>query len=361
MESVKNLARLVFFFPAVAFVLTLRILGIRLIFLDTTRIGHFFCDLHLFAQGQKTSEKIVFWVPLNKSSIRGIEAFLPTCCRTIYSPSLAKFVGWFRHFSILVINVTNSHTHISDDWFFRRKHLKNRFCELTRSFVSEDMLADLKNLEQTQVQSEYVVFHSRSGWDNDEAQSFRNTEPVVSEKFCSYLVERGYRVVNIGAKPIKLPGVENPRLEENFHVSYILDIILKSSIFVGDSSGPTMIAILANKPSLIFDIFPPEIFPLHSSSLVHYLKVKPKNKSDENDDLYGRYCAVTHGPEFDKLGLSFDKLSHGDVETLVDEFVDLQTLGPNSAQKLLQEQYRNRFNISQKMGYLSHKLKPDSM
>ena len=359
MELIKNLLRLIFFFPAVVLALTLRALGIKLIFLDTTRIGHFFCDLHLFVQGHKESEKFVFCIPLNKASISGIDDFLPTCCRTIYSPFLAKFVGWFRHFSLLVVNVTNSHTHISDDWFFRRVNLKNRFRELTRSFSSDYMFEAFKNVDKAQNQGEYVAFHSRSGWDDDDAQSFRNTDRVVSEKFCSYLVENGYRVINIGAEPIDLLGVENPRTSEHFHEPLILEIILRSSIFVGDSSGPTMVAILANKPSLIFDIFPPEIFPLNSASLVHHLKVSSKTKTDESDDLLARYGAVTLGSDFEKLGLTYSKLSHDDVETLVDEFVDLQTLGSNCAQKLLQEQYMNRFKVTREMGYLSHKCKPD--
>ena len=149
----------------------------------------------------------MFWVPLNKRSIRTIDDFLPECCHTIYSPSLSKFVGWFRHFSSLVINVTNSHTHIQDVWFFRDIQLKNRFRELTSSFSSDTMFAEFKNLVRGQNPGDYIAFHWRSGWDGDEAQSFRNTDYAVAEKFWC-LVERGYRVVNIGTTPINLMGVE---------------------------------------------------------------------------------------------------------------------------------------------------------
>jgi hypothetical protein len=358
MLILKDLVRLVLFTPAMLFVLALKAFKIRLVYVDTTRLGHFFCDLNLFSQTYGDDKEFVLWVPLNKHSIHNIDDFLPDRCKTISSSSLSKFVGWFRHFPSMVINVTNSHTHVHDVWFFQDILLKNRFRKLTASFSSEVMFSEFKNFSINQTQGDYIAFHWRSGWDGDKAQSFRDTDYAVAEKFCRCLVERGHRVLNIGTKPINLMGVENPRLNEDFDETEILKIILNASIFVGDSAGPTMVAILANKKSLIFDIFPPEIFSLNFASLFHHLKMIPKTGVDDVADLMEYYRYATYGPDLEKLGVTHSKIKPSEVKALLDEFFDLQRLGPNQTQKLLREQFMKRFEVIREIGYPSSRLKP---
>ena len=362
MLFVKDLARLTLLFPAMLAILPLRLLHVRLVYVDSTRLGHFFCDLHLYAQTLEKTSKEVYLVPLGDNSIQSIDDYLPEYFRTIRSPILAKFTGWFRHFSFLVVNVTNSHTHVNDVWLFRKKHLKNRYCDLTKHFSPECFLQPFQGSNKFFIQGDYIAFHWRSGWDNDEEQSFRNTDYSVAKQICSSFLDLGYNVVNLGAEPITLQGVQNPRLNKDFDEADILRVIYNSVTFVGDSSGPTMVALLYQKPSLLFDIFPPEIFPLNNKSLVHYANIRRAEEMEHSvnlNEFTNDFTCLTKGSELGLHRLILKKLSHSNVEDLIDEFVSLNLNGPNAEQRRLQRCYSNKFNVKQNAGYLSCKFKPD--
>ena len=71
------------------------------------------------------------------------------------------------------------------------------------------------------------------------------------------------------------------------------------------------------------------------------------------------YRYATFGPDLEKLGFTYSKIMPSDVSTLVDEFFELQLAGPSVAQKSLQEQFRQRFEVTQEIGCPSTMFKPN--
>ena len=203
----------------------------------------------------------------------------------------------------------------------------------------------------------YLAFHWRSGWDNDAEQSFRNTNDKVAYKICETLISNGYSIVNLGSDVIDLDGVDNPRKSGTFTELDMLKTIRNADAFVGDSSGPTMVALLFRMPVLIFDIFPPDIFPSNEKSLVHYPQVLPSSKDINQRDFVESYRTLTYGSELNKQKVRLEKLSEKDAITLVNEFLELQNSGPTEVQRNLQKHYSQTFGISGRIGYVSSTCK----
>lgn len=356
MAYLKDFIRLVLTIPACFFSVLLKSFGYWIVHVDSTRLGHFFCDLHLTTQ-RYSKRKLKFLVPLTSRSITTLNDVLPKNCVPIYSPGLKKFAGWFRHFPFIVFNATNSHTHINDQWLFRKIKLPNRYQQLIQNFDHKLLWQFEEFSDHGFDEKPYVAFHWRSGWDSDNEQAFRNTNPKVAYKLCETLICNGYSIVNLGTDVIDLHGVDNPRRSGTFTELDMLKTIRNAEAFVGDSSGPTMVALLFRMPVLIFDIFPPDIFPSNEKSLVHYSQVLPSSKDINQRDFVESYRTLTYGSELNKQKVRLEKLSEKDAITLVNEFLELQNSGPTEVQRNLQKHYSQTFGISGRIGYVSSTCK----
>lgn len=277
---------------------------------------------------------------------------------------LSRSTGWTRHNSWVTANVTNSHTSIVDTSTFKQRHLPNQYLNLIAGVNGEKINADILSCQPDELQnflSGAWVIHTRNSVVRNVEQDFRNSEAdnVLALVRCAR--DQGVRVVNISENRIPVDGIINlfdvyktlPRAET------IIRAIAGGKVFVGDSSGPTMVAQVLNKPCLLFNLFPYNVIPKNSKSLVLFRKIyHGQTLVKFNDPKFEKINSCTYSSELDDLGISLAEADANQLQELVHEYLTLYSDGPAAIHKKLLIQYRQTFKYFEDFGFIS-KLNSD--
>jgi ADP-heptose:LPS heptosyltransferase len=90
----------------------------------------------------------------------------------------------------------------------------------------------------------YAVLHIESFSD----KNYRKIYGVDWDNVVEYLIEKGFRVVQLGKAPAPLKNVQHVRTS----IREMMVVIKKSSLFIGIDSGPSHLAASVGTPALIF-------------------------------------------------------------------------------------------------------------
>ena len=351
LQSITNLAKelvKVVLIPAVGLLaFILRVAGFRLAYVDTTKLGHFFCDTHLFCCFLSEGKcRFKYIISITNNSIKNLNYYLPENCRPIPSLFLSYISGWYRNYPFIVENFTNSHTQINDKFMGSEFYRPSQYSKLIQLYNSQPLLNKINKQKKLNIDGGYWVFHFRQpslfNLDGEMNQKFRNSNIDVAEVIIKEIVKRGTQVVNLSEREIAIEGVINVRAEATFNASSLIEYIGRADVYIGDASGPTVVAQMFNKPSLLFNIFPHSFFPKNPKSIVHYKIIKSN----------GRVI-----PFHEKFFKQINGLTLG--QELIDLNVELGALNKINARKLISEYYlllerQNYKKTRQTQRYYSH-------
>ena len=243
---------------------------------------------------------------------------------------------------------------------FKKIHLKNQYHELIKNFDERDLIQSICSSRPEELglllQNSWV-FHTRFPSIKNSEQDFRNscTKNVVA--MVAHAKSRGIKIVNISEQKIPIAGVIN--LCGNFkslaREEIILIAIASADVYVGDSSGPTIIAQVLNKPSILFNLFPYNIIPKNPSSLVHYRKIMTRDGELPFDSpLFKEANRCTYAHELTKLGIWLEEAEDMQLKTLIDEYLTISRDGPSQTHLDSLLAYNLSYEYASPSGFISN-------
>jgi hypothetical protein len=247
------------------FLIFLNLIKIRLVYLDESRIGHLFGDaLALLANNNLSDQFIVFPVkaPCSKFLIHKYNKKI----KIVNSKILKLITAWLRNEPLIVINMTNSLNYVFEkDIFSREIVYKPRYLASEidyRKIFSVRDEAEARNfiLEKYKINKNKFCFYNLRSSSHDlndnKNHQFRNLNSLDSHLLVECILSKNFYIINASDYFYKSEKVTNLREHSDFEIDDVIKAVLGCEFYVGDSTGTSVMAQIAQKPSFFYNIFP---------------------------------------------------------------------------------------------------------
>ena len=243
---------------------------------------------------------------------------------------------------------------------FKKIYLKNQYHELIQSFDERNLIQSIYSSRPEELGpllQHSWVFHSRLSSIKNSEQDFRNSCPKNVLAMVTHAISHGIKVVNISEHKMPISGVVN--LCNNFksltREEIILIAIASADVYVGDSSGPTVVAQVLNKPSILFNLFPYYVIPKNPDSLIHFRKIMTRDgEVPFNTPLFKEANRCTYAHELEKLGIWLEEAEEMQLKNLVDEYLTITRDGPSQAHLDAKLAYNLSYQYASPAGFISN-------
>jgi hypothetical protein len=275
MQFLKELIRNLLIITMIPFWGILRAFDCKLIYIDETRIGHYFGDtIALLTFFKKT--RLIFPVMQPCSSFITSQINLSANITVVRSRALKKVTGWLRNYPIFVLNLSNSLNPVHDVHFFKNKIFlpRYKFNDLNLNELINDnklryMIGNFK--ENLGIKEGKIIsFNHRSlehDRDSGEKHTFRNFDSRNAQCLLKELEKSTLQVINLSLLQSNAPNVINLK-QADYTIDHIIFSILVSDFYVGDSTGTTVVAQIHKINSFLYNIFPRNFNCTNTKSLI---------------------------------------------------------------------------------------------
>jgi len=244
---------------------------IKILKIDDKAFGHAYGDLSIFfAKFYNSNERYLFFY--QNSNIKPFLDLL-RYDNFFYFQSIIfkKIFIFFRHFDFVIngsqfINPTYDYKLFSFKRFFI-KPIFNLDDSLYRS-VEGNLNFKKINCNKSKKTFSYIVLHIRHV-DDDQFNSSRNTNLDVAQNIIK-IIKENYKgkIVNIGHVPVddkQFININHKLLNNEY-----LNLFKNAQCYVGDASGPTVIAQFIGTKSFLYNIFPFDFKTSNKKSIILY-------------------------------------------------------------------------------------------
>lgn len=249
----------------------------RLVYLDETRLGHFFGDSIPLIQFGKYQFRWLILPIVSPCSEFIVNQLKKQKIFTVNSLFLKTVTGWFRNNNIIVYNLTNSLNYVHDRNLFTyfTKTPSYKFKDLDPHYlVSKDEIIQIRNhfLKKYSINSDKIlVFNHRSlkhNAPNQNIHRFRDFQSDNANALISAASQNNLLIINLSDIFLKKSNVLNIKLNSNFISDDIIFSLFAASHYVGDSTGTSVIAQLLRINSFLYNIFPKSFEITNKDSVV---------------------------------------------------------------------------------------------
>jgi hypothetical protein len=273
--QLKEILRSVLITILLPFGLIFKAFNLRLVYIDESRIGHYFGDsIALLTFFHDTN--LIF--PIKKPC----SPFLTFCIKetnnicTIKSTPIKLIAGWLRNYPIFVLNLSNALNSVHDVHHFKRIIYRPRFkfSELDINFLIDKLqlqqyLNDFRN--KFHLTGEKIICFNHRSLEHDRdsgiRHSFRNFNNQTAHALLAELENSSFQVINLSDIVSKSTNVLNLKQHE-FSVDDMIFATLICDLYVGDSTGTTVVAQILKINSFVYNIFPRNFEITNTNSIV---------------------------------------------------------------------------------------------
>ncbi len=260
---IKEILRLGLFLFLLPLGFIFKIFKIKLVYIDESRLGHFFGDsvalLSFFYE-----ENLIFPVkaPCSPFITQSIDKL--NNIRLIKSAPIKIITGWLRNYPIFVLNLSNALNPVHDIYNFQKIVYMPRFkfSNLdTKVLINETQLkqARISFRKRFGLKPEKIICFNHRSLEHDKdsglKHSFRNYSNETACILLKELEKSSLQVINLSDIISESPNVFNLK-QAIFNVDDIIFATLICDLYVGDSTGTTVIAQLKKINSFVYNIFP---------------------------------------------------------------------------------------------------------
>ena len=284
----KEILRLGLFFFLLPLGLIFKIFNLRLVYIDESRIGHFFGDsvalLSFFYE-----ENLIFPVKAPCSPFITQSIDKANNVRVIKSAPIKIITGWLRNYPIFVLNLSNAFNPVHDFYNFKKIVYKPRF---QFSNLDVNVLINETQLKQVRIRfskrfglkpAKIICFNQRSlehDKDSGSKHLFRNFSNETACILLKELEKSSLQVINLSDIVSKSPNVFNLK-QATCSVDDIIFATLICDLYIGDSTGTTVIAQLKKINSFVYNIFPRNFEITNKHSIAWPVNYASANNSQE--------------------------------------------------------------------------------
>ena len=285
---------------------------IKFIFIDESRFGHLIGDSLILLKRRNNEFQYIlpYYKPCNYQYINFLNQLI--VCRK--SLLLRKLIGFLRHENF-VINVTYYINYVYDYYNFKKISFKPKYTINEVSFGSINIFESYKEYFVKKYCNNFICVTYRNGLANPDTEylhSFRNSNRDTFVQILKYLEKKDLKIINISDDFIDDVNVINMKFISNYEEFDSILAICFSDIFIGDSSGPSVIAQILRIKSIIFNAFPPSIDVTNSDSqIIHKKILNANNMHEANKMIYNR--------DLINSGLDICDNSFEDIKILIDK------------------------------------------
>lgn len=266
MEFIKELIRFILLLLLTPVKIFFYISRSRLVYLDETRLGHFFGDsipLTQFGKYQFRWLILPIVSPCSEFIVNQLKKKQKIFI--INSLPLKTVTGWFRNDKIIVYNLTNSLNYVHDKNLFTyfTNTPKYKFIDLDPyHLISKEEIIKIRNefLKKYLISSDKIlVFNHRSLKHNSPNQNihkFRDFGRVTADALISVASQNSWLIINLSDIFVAKPNVLNIKTSNNFISDDVIFSLLTATHYIGDSTGTSVIAQLLGINSFLYNIFP---------------------------------------------------------------------------------------------------------
>ena len=276
------------------FLICLNLLKIRLVYLDESRIGHLFGDtLALIANYDISNHFIIF--PVEKPCSNFLVHKYNKQLKIINSKILKILTAWLRNESLVVLNMTNSLNYVYEKNIISREivikpiytaseiNYRNIFS------ISDELEAKKYIIDKYKIQNKNFCFFNLRSLTHDKKKNknhqFRNLNSSESYLLIECLVKRNFHVVNASDYFHKSENVINLREYSDFDIDDIIKSVLGCEFYIGDSTGTSVMAQIAKKPSFLYNIFPTNFEITNDLTEAVYVTVVNEDKKVDTEQI----------------------------------------------------------------------------
>jgi hypothetical protein len=237
---------------------------IRLVYLDESRIGHFFADSLTLLTNVDIGNKICI-LPVISPCSNFLIAKYTSKNLIFYKSKLLKLItAWFRHESYFIINMTYSLNFVfeknilSREIVFKPKFIASEILYRNLFSINDEINARKFILDKYKINGDNYCFYNQRSLthDNNNSQrhSFRNLKSFDNHLLIESLLKHDYYIINASDYIFSYPRVINLRACNDFNIDDIILSVLGCKIYLGDSTGTSVMAQILSKPSFFFNI-----------------------------------------------------------------------------------------------------------
>ncbi len=276
------------------FSICLNLLKIRLVYLDESRIGHLFGDTLALIANHEINSQIIILPVVNPCSIFLVHKYNKKI-KIINSKILKILTAWLRNESLVVLNMTNSLNYVYEKNIISREIIikpsyKASEINYRKVFsIHDEMNAKKFIIDKYKINNKNFCFFNLRSLTHDNKKNnihqFRNLNSSESYLLIECLVKRNFYIVNASDYFHKSENVINLREYSDFDVDDIIKSVLGCEFYVGDSTGTSVMAQIAKKPSFLYNIFPTNFELTNDLTEAVYVTVVNENKIVEIDQI----------------------------------------------------------------------------
>jgi hypothetical protein len=267
----------------------------RLVYLDETRLGHFFGDsIPLIQFGKYQFRWLIFPIVSPCSEFIASQIKKKQKIFIINSLLLKTVTGWFRNDKLIVYNLTNSLNYVHDRNLFKyfSKAPRYKFIDLDPNYlISKDEIIQIRNqfLKKYAINSDKIlVFNHRSLIHNSPDQNihrFRDFKKDTADALISTASQNNLLIINLSDIFLEKSNIYNIKTNKNFVSDDIIFSLLTATHYVGDSTGTSVIAQLLGINSFLYNIFPKSFEVTNRDSVILPVFYKYNQDSTVTNDF----------------------------------------------------------------------------
>jgi hypothetical protein len=308
MEFIKELIRFTLLLLLTPIKIFFYISRSRLVYLDETRLGHFFGDSIPITQFGKYQFRWLILPIVSPCSGFIVSQLKKRKIFIINSLLLKTVTGWFRNDRIIVYNLTNSLNYVHDRNIFTyfTKTPRYKFIDLDPHYlISKDEIIQIRNqfLKKYSINSDKIlVFNHRSLKHNSPNQNihrFRDFEKDTANALISAASQNSWVIINLSDIFVEKSNVLNLKINSDFISDDIIFSLLTATHYVGDSTGTSVIAQLLRINSFLYNIFPKSFEITNRDSEMVPVSYK-----------YNQYSTVTNDFEVNQFNTTNEFIIH---------------------------------------------------
>ncbi len=289
------------------FLILLSLSGYRICLVDTTRIGHFFCDLLRFYSNNQEKNLIVIY-PKSICNSELLKIYRSYGIKFYKNKNLYRIINLFRLSNTFIKNLHNESAPV---------RLLNLFTFPTKLHTNDNELLLINQLRKQYrldynelskkigINEKTIQIHFRSPSFNPDTENIHYARSSPDDLFydiCQIALNERIKIMRVGGRFDRLRKINNPLYIDYPNSTLKNDkndiiLILFCNKFIGDSNGLSSSINLCRVKCFFFNYLPLSYLPKHETSTVIYKKIDQllaePSFYEDNNRYYDNYMNLT--------------------------------------------------------------------
>jgi putative glycosyltransferase (TIGR04372 family) len=279
------------------FLILLSITQYRICLVDTSRIGHFFCDLLRFYSNNQEKNLIVIF-PKNICNSELLKIYKSYGIKFYKNKTLYRIINLFRLSNTFIKNLHNESAPVS---LFNLVNFPTKLHTNDNELVLINQLRERYRPDYSElskkigIDEKTIQIHFRSPSFNPDTENIhyaRSSPEDLFYEICQIALNQKNKIMRVGGKHYSLRKINNPLYIDYPNSTFKNDkndilLILFCNKFIGDSTGLSSSINLCRVKCFFFNYLPLSYLPKYETSTVIYKKTdqifaEPRFYEDNN-------------------------------------------------------------------------------